>query len=663
MSGTYAPLSAEQVEILVRQGCTVEGSDWSCVSVAEGFLADRVRQVHFNGQVRIGRLDGPCPAAAGAPAGIEHATLSDCDVGDHVRISRIGTRLANYHLGDGACIENVGLLEATPGGTFGNGVEVEAVNEGGGREVCLFNELSSQFAHLMCLHRHRPKFQQALAAMAKSAAAGGQGSHGTIGAGALIQSVTEMINVHVGPAAVIQAAVSLVEGTILSDPEARTVVGAGVQAQDFIVAEGSEVTTDALLRKTYVGQGCQIGRQFSAENCLFFANCEGFHGEACSVFAGPYSVTHHKSTLLIAGMLSFYNAGSGTNQSNHMYKLGPNHEGKLERGCKTGSFSYMMWPCRVGPFSLVLGKHSRAFDTADFPFSSLDATPDGRCALIPGLLLTTVGTVRDGAKWPRRDRRHGAWKRDRISFDVLSPLTVGRMLRGSAILEKLQKSTDKSVDTVVVQGAEIKRVILRTGQKYYRRGINLYLAEKIVHRVKTAMKRADVTLRQALASSPEAVYSEDWVDVGGQLMPQQRLTKLYEDVESGLISDVESLEARLDQIQAAYAEDEWLWVRTTYQRKTGIDFDQCSIDDLKAVAENLLKTRTEFLQLILIDASKEFEDQAQIGFGVESDCRLSDFQAVRGDLDANEFVQSLRNEIAALEPSMREFQTQLDRWS
>jgi len=283
--------------------------------------------------------------------------------------------------------------------------------------------------------------------------------------------------------------------------------------------------------------------------------------------------------------------------------------------------------------------------------------------MIPGLLLTTVGTVRDGAKWPRRDRRPGAWKRDRISFDVLSPLTVGRMLRGSAILEQLQKSTDKSVDTVAAQGAEIKRVILRTGQKYYRRGINLYLAEKIVYRVMTAMKQTGKTLRQALASSPEAVYSEEWIDVGGQLMPQQRLTKLYDDVESGAISDVESVEARLDQIQAAYAEDEWLWVRTTYQRTTGIDLDQCSIDNLKAVAENLLKTRTEFLQLILIDASKEFEDQAQVGFGVERDSQSSDFHAVRGEFDANEFVQGLRQEIAALEPTLRDFQTQLDQWS
>ena len=468
-----------------------------------------------------------------------------------------------------------------------------------------------------------------------------------------------MINVHVGPAAIVQAATSLVEGTILSHPDAPTTIGAGVQAKDFIVAEGSQVNGGAMLAKTYVGQGCRIGRQFSAENCLFFANCEGFHGEACSVFAGPYTVTHHKSTLLIAGMFSFYNAGSGSNQSNHMYKLGPNHEGKLERGAKTGSFSYMMWPCRVGPFSLVLGKHSRAFDTADFPFSSLEATHDGRCALIPGLVLTTVGTVRDGAKWPRRDRRQGPVKRDRISFDVLSPLTVGRMLRGSAVLEQLQKTTDKSIDTVMVKGAEIKRVFLRTGQKYYRRGINLYLSDKIVTRVRGAIDRGVHTLHDALAASPEAVYSEEWLDIGGQLMPRQRLLDLYQDIETGSIADVDALGRRLDLIHLAYAEDEWVWVRHAYQRISGVDLETATQDQLCEVADTLLKTRKEFLQLIVIDASKEYDEQAQVAFGVEGEAQQADFRAVRGDFDDNEFVVGLRQEIDGLESLVEEFKNRL----
>ena len=156
------------------------------------------------------------------------------------------------------------------------------------------------------------------------------------GAGARIENVVSVVNVAFGPAAKVSGATDLRNGTIASSKEDPAAVGAGVLAKNFIILSGSQVADGAVLANTFVGQGVRIGKQYSAENSTFFANCEGFHGEACSIFAGPYTVSHHKSTLMIAGMFSFYNAGSGTNQSNHMYKLGPIHQGILLRGAKTG---------------------------------------------------------------------------------------------------------------------------------------------------------------------------------------------------------------------------------------------------------------------------------------------------------------------------------------
>jgi len=391
-------LTQEEIAQLTAQGCRTEDSGWEQVRVRDPFVADRVRFVTFGRDVRVGRLDGDGPG--GAPC-LEFARLQDCTVGDHVRISRIGVKIAGYDIGDGASIEDVGLLETRPDASFGNGVEVEVLNEGGGREVRLCNSLSAQLAYLICLYRYRPRLIERLEEMTCRAADAARHDRGRIGAGAQLRSSAELIDVQVGPAAKIHGVRSLVNGTVLSESTAVTEIGAGVIARDFVIAEGARVDGAAMLDSCYIGQATRVGRQFSAEGCLWFANGEAFHGEACSLFAGPYTVTHHKSTLLIAGLFSFYNAGSGTNQSNHMYKLGPLHEGRLERGSKTGSFSYMMWPCRVGPFSVVLGKHTRAFDTGDFPFSYIEAAPDGRCTLVPGFNLTTVGTMRDGAKWPR----------------------------------------------------------------------------------------------------------------------------------------------------------------------------------------------------------------------------------------------------------------------
>ncbi len=261
-------------------------------------------------------------------------------------------------------------------------------------------------------------------------------TQGIIQKGARVINCGDLKNIRIGPDARLEGCIHLEEGTIASSRHDPVFIGAGVIARKFIVQSGSKVDSGGLLANCFIGQGVQIGKQFSAENSAFFANCEGFHGETCSVFAGPYSVTHHKSTLLIAGMFSFYNAGSGTNQSNHMYKLGPVHQGILERGAKTGSFSYLLWPSRVGAFTAIVGKHYANFDTSEFPFSYI-TEEHGKSVLTPAMNLFTVGTRRDSIKWHNRDRRKDPIKYDLIHFDLYSPYIVDKVIRGIKALTEL----------------------------------------------------------------------------------------------------------------------------------------------------------------------------------------------------------------------------------
>lgn len=647
----YRPLTPEEIRRLQDQDCTAE--DWGKIRVGPGFDPGAVRRVSFSGTVRIGSTAGTVRTADGLekPCGIYDAVLTDCAVGNGCRIARIGVHMAGYDLEDGVSVEDVGVMRASPGASFGNGVEVEVLNEAGGREVVLFEELSAPFAYLMCLHRHRPKLVAALRAMALAEAGRARSGRGRVGAGARIVSCREIVDVRVGPAAVLAGASSLVNGTILSHPEGPTTVGGGVTARDFLIGESSRVDGGALLTRTFVGQGCLVGRQFSAENCLFFANSEAFHGEACSVFAGPYTVSHHKSTLLIAGLFSFYNAGSGTNQSNHMYKLGPCHEGKLERGCKTGSFSYLMWPCRLGPFSVVLGKHTSTFDTSDFPFSHHEARADGRCLMVPGLHLTTVGTVRDGAKWPARDRRKGPVRRDPISFAVFSPYTVGKMMRALDRLKEIQESTDRAVEEVSVGGALVRRPILRTGQKYYRNGIETYLLEKVFERVESALEAGGgFDGDRVFAVDPGAVYSPVWVDLGGLLMPRDRMLRLEEAVEGGRVSSVREFAAELERIRAAGPSDEWAWVVGAWRRYFGKELQGSDREELLRIAGEYGRAKGKFLTLVLADAEKEFDEQSRTGFGMDGppEEAAADFEQVRGRYIDNPFVREMKSELERL---------------
>jgi hypothetical protein len=474
-------LTAEEVKVLEKNGC--QSGDWNAVSVGDGFHADRVQHCRFIRSVMLGSNTGTLSVNGVAyPCGISNAVLADTTVSDNVVIRNIGTHILNYTLEAETALVNVAELSCTADTTFGQGIEVDTLNEAGGREVPLSSALTAQTAFLITVYRHRPALVNGLVGLIKEAAEKTRGQKGIVGRGARLLNTGTVRNVLIGPGTQIQGAASLQNGTIVSCPEDPVIIGEGVTAEAFVILEGAHVTSQAVLNRVFVGQGTRIGKQFSAENSLFFANCEGFHGEACSVFAGPYSVSHHKSTLLIASMVSFYNAGSGTNQSNHMYKLGPVHQGILERGCKTGSFSYLMLEAHLAPFCVVIGKHMANIDIPDFPFSYLSES-GGRSQLTPAMNLLTVGTIRDQEKWAARDRRKAPLKRDIINPAVYSPYTVEKMVKGRDILRKLYQETPKERESVAIGGTVLSRLLMKNSAKYYHMTVLRYLYQKFFIKV------------------------------------------------------------------------------------------------------------------------------------------------------------------------------------
>ena len=636
----YRGLTDEEVSVLEGAGCSAEA--WSGVQVADGFDPARVRNVTFSGSVKVGALGGTVSVdGVDLPSGVTNATLVNCELGDSVRVANIGSHIANYRIGDGAVVTDVGRMATQPGATFGNGVELEPVNEGGGREFRIFNEMSSQFAYMACMHRYRKDVVKQLETMVDAYIESVKSDTGTVGEGALVSHVGEIVDVNIGPYANVSGAASLKNGTILSEEAAPAEVGAGVMADDFIIGEGSSVTGGAVLGAVFVGQGVKVGKQFSGENSLFFANCECYHGEACSIFGGPYTVTHHKSSLLIAAMFSFYNAGSATNQSNHMYKLGPVHQGLLERGSKTGSSSYLLWPSVVGPFSVVIGKHFTNFDLRDMPFSYI-TEEKGQSLLTPAMNLSTVGTVRDGEKWPARDRRKSTVKRDLIRFEVFSPYTVGKMIRGEAILDKLYKDAPKGDEEVRYKGITIKRLVIRFVNRNYRSAIDTYLNGKIADRAGDAS--SPEAIKSAMQAAPDSVYSDAWADVSGLLLAQDRLTAIEDRVGSGKIASVSDLQAALEEAWAAYPEDEWAWVRQAYEARTGKSVDALTAEDLEQIRKDHKKGLASNMKKILADAEKEFDDVAKMGFGIDGDegAVAADFEAVRGTFEENSFVKQMQ---------------------
>ncbi len=651
-----SPLDQSQIAALIAQGCT--SHHWGTVQFSPDADISRFRNVTFIGTVQVGGNRGSITLdGVERDCGIYNAAIAHCTIGDNVRIANIGATISNYVIEEYACIEDVASISAESDAVCGNGVELDVVNEGGGRSVVLYNDMNAQTAYLQAMMKQDAAFSEKLSALVKkkiseSSSRASVGTHARIVHCGAIKSVT------VGPHAYLHGAQFLENGTVLSCKEHPTEIGEAVQARSFIVAEGAKIDSGAILEKVYVGQAVKMGKQYSAENSLFFANCEGFHGEAVSLFAGPYTVTHHKSTLLIAGLFSFYNAGSGSNQSNHMYKLGPVHQGIFERGCKTGSFSYVLLESHVGAFSVVIGKHYTNINTPNLPFSYIHEE-EGTSKCIPGMNLFSVGTVRDGEKWPKRDNRKAPVKRDLIVFDVFTPYTVEKMRRGRDELLALSESTPKEKAFVMYGGVQINRLMLKKSAKYYGMAVTRYLSDKVCRRIEDAMKSSGDWSKAVATLKPAATLkkADEWTDLSGLLAPRERLVTLQQQISSGAIATVDGVVNGMQHIYDAYPADEWQYIYEAYKKEYGIDLASITKEQAAAAIDEWQKAATSLHAMILEDSKREFGAFAKIGFGIAGtpEERESDFTAVRGTAETNGVVQKLAKEALAIPERTEQF--------
>ena len=636
---TYLNLTAEQIAVLEAQSCRCE--NWSEVTVAEDFNPKYVRNVNFSGQIRLGSFNKIFTLAGGIKkhSGIYHATLHNVIVGGDCMIEHIRNYIANYIIGDGSYIENVTDLITYGETSFGNGTKVSVLNETGGREVAIHEHLSSHEAYITALYRHDQKLIESLNDLVSKYVESSKSSFGVIGKNVEILDAMHIVNVKIGDNARIKGASRLRNGSIVSCPEAPVYIGMNVIADDFIVESGSSITDGVSLTRCFVGQACILGHGYSASDSLFFSNCQGENGEACALFAGPYTVTHHKSTLLIAGMFSFMNAGSGSNQSNHMYKLGPIHQGIFERGAKTTSDSYVLYPAKIGAFSLVMGRHVNNPDTSDLPFSYL-IEQQGVTYIIPGVNLKSVGTIRDVKKWPSRDKRNDPHRLDHINFNHLSPFTVQKMFDGIEILEKLKEASGNRADNYYYKKSIIRNASLHKGLKYYQTGIIKFLGNSFISRIQDADLSSDEGLRRALRRD-NPVGAGHWLDISGLICPASEIEKLCDDLTEGKVRDLVELGSRFGQIASNYYSYEWTWAYDAIEKFWGYDLATITRSQAIDLISQWKNAVISLDKLIYDDAGKEFELSSMTGFGVDGDKvrRDADFTAVRGGgFNENPFV-------------------------
>ena len=575
----YRKLTADERGRLQAQGCTAE--DWDSIEVTTDFTPDTVRGCGFRGTVRIGT---------------------------GVRLRNVG-RLSGCDIGAGATVEDTSAVEATGRSSFGSGIPAAAVNEAGGREIPLFTGLTSQLAYIIAMYRHRPATVERLLGMAEReftlpAAA----SLCTVGPGARISSCGILRNVAIGPDAVVEGASFLSNGTVASHPGQRTYIGPGVKMRDFIVCGNSIIDNGTVAERCFFGNATRASA-LTATDSLFFAGSHCDNGEACSVLAGPYTISHHKSTLLIAGMFSFFNAGSGTNQSNHLLKSGPVHQGIHQRGCKYGSDAYMMLPALDGAFTTVIGRHKSHPDTECFPFSLL-IEQEGYSWLLPGSNLATAGAARDLAKGPQRDRRD-RYAGDLINFEECNPYIAERITAAIAACEELLGR--ETGDVCTYRRLRIRTGMLRRGLRLYRLAQEKYLGAML-----------------AAGKEPDADGTGRWADAGGMYIPLRVMEGILDRIDSEELASTAEVCGALKKAHERYGEYAAGWAFHRLEELLG---HRPTAVDIEAAIEAGTAAAAKLAAMAADDMRSEQEASMAIGYGIDApddEGRMADFRAVRG---------------------------------
>ena len=115
---TYRGLTEKEKSILESQHC--HSSDWCQIEVAENFTPYDIHNVTFDGPVRIGSM---------------------------------------------CRMRNVGIIRTTDDATFGDGITISVLNEGGDGNVIIYHGLTAQMAAFMVRHSHDHTLWEALRAM------------------------------------------------------------------------------------------------------------------------------------------------------------------------------------------------------------------------------------------------------------------------------------------------------------------------------------------------------------------------------------------------------------------------------------------------------------------------------------------------------------------
>ena len=594
----YRQLTATEIKQLKKNDNTAD--DWNKILVTDGFNPQLVRNCSFYGLVRIGRLESYYVEFnnLNLPVGLYNSTIISSDIGNNVAIDDVAY-LSHYIIGDECILVNINELATTNHAKFGNGVvkqgEKESVriwmeicNENAGRSILPFNGIQPADAWLWAKYRDNEKLLDQFKKFTDKRFDTKRGYYGKIGDRTVVKNSKIIKDVWMGSDAYIKGANKIKNITINSSPKAKTQIGEGCELVNGIIGFGCRIFYGVKAVRFVMGDNAQLKYGARLINSYLGDNSTISCCEVLNSLIFPAHEQHHNNSFLCAAtILGQSNMAAGaTIGSNHNSRSA---DGELlaGRGFWPGLCVSLKFNSKFAAYTIIAKGDFSSELNIPIPFSlvSNDVSND-RLVIMPGYWFkyNMYALARNSGKYEKRDKRVNKYLH--IEYDFLAPDTINEMITALDVLATLtakawaakhrKKIHAKDVlkkghqlltnETAICNELEIttddfenanrKTVLLKVPEAYkiFKELILLYGVQQLLQWID---HKNINNWQQCLKALPKKPNRNEWVNIGGPLVPASSLHSLIRKINAKKINSWDEVHAFYQQKTNSYPNEKF----------------------------------------------------------------------------------------------------------
>lgn len=683
--------TSQEVEILRNNNNFSSDTDFKNLFVEDDFDANLIKNSEFSGKIVIGKLQDSLLQYHDLKlkTGIINSSLNNCVLGDDVCVKNV-SYLENYSIGNRVILFNIQEMSCTLHSKFGNGVLKEnepeqnriwigVGNENDGRAVLAFEEMLTADAYLWSKYRGDKELMQRFIDLTENQHSKKLNTFGVVGDDSVIKNSSLIKDAKLGSNVYVKGAFKLKNVTICSSYDEPSQIGEGVEMVNGILGYGSRVFYQAVAVRFVIGRNCQLKYGARLLNTILGDNSTVSCCELLNNLIFPFHEQHHNSSFLIATtILGQSNIAAGATIGSNHNSRSPDGEIYAGRGFWPGLCSDFKHNSKFASFTLI-AKGSYQYElNILYPFSLVSSDSEtGGINVLPGywFLYNMFAMARNNSKFSARDKR--VIKKQHIEKNPFAPDTIQEVLfaldRIIELTSRWLKANDerfKNTDDGLLQSAKdflhqnpnseivledpqcMKRngaKILKgaRGYKEYRKIAKYFAVQTFVEFCKFA--GIEVITNQKFQEAQQIPLYTKWINVGGQIIPEDKVNELFELIKSKQIDSWKQVHDFYDDCEQKYSYWKVRYAIYVLEKLYSKKISEFTTEIFKDIISDVLNVSNYIYENSLSSREKDYTDY----FRTITYSSKEEMTAVIGTINDVGFLKEL-------EKSTKEFNQSLD---